>query len=404
MDFLRYSLDCDGESVLFAGGRQASRPMALATPARSRDRRRGLWDGSAPLILFLFKRMAVLGAARETTLTILDTRHHGQGPLIASRRRFLGGLAFASVAGGLSLGSFGQARAAVPAGTVLKIGDQKGGSQSVMDAAGVLADLPYRIEWSQFPAAAPLLEALNAGAIDSGYAGDAPTTFALAAGTAGKIITAIRSNPSSTTILVPGASPVRSFADLKGKTIGTGRGSIGHYLVLAALKANGLKPDDVKIAFLLPSDAKSALAAGSIDAWSTWGLYVSHALLVDGARAVINGGGLMSGLSYQTATLDAIATKREALADFIGRLAKARLWALDNSDAFAGIWAKAVGVDPTIARHTFGVELQRPVPIDSSVIGDQQATADLWTGFGVIPRRLDATAIFDPAFNSALPA
>lgn len=337
-------------------------------------------------------------------MLISDTRRHRHQSPIASRRGFLGGVGLATLAAGLSLSPFGLARAAVPAGTVLRIGDQKGGSQAVMEAAGVLAELPYRLEWSQFPAAAPLLEALNAGAIDSGYAGDAPTTFALAAGTAGKIIAAIRANPRSTTILVPGSSPVRGFADLKGRTIGTGRGSIGHYLVLAALKAHGLKPDDVKIAFLLPSDAKSALAAGSIDAWSTWGIYVSQALLTDGARAVIDGGGLMSGLSYQTATLDAIATKRAALSDFIARLAKARLWALDNSDAFAGIWAKAVGVDPAIARHTFGVERARPVPIDAAVIGDQQATADLWTGFGVIPRRLDASAIFDPAFNSALPA
>ncbi|WP_109107701.1 ABC transporter substrate-binding protein [Azospirillum sp. TSO35-2] len=320
-----------------------------------------------------------------------------------SRRHALG-LGLGALAAGLSPLSVREARAAIPAGTVLKVGDQKGGVQSVVEAAGLLADLPYRIEWSQFPAAAPLLEALNAGAIEVGYAGDAPTTFALAAGTAAKIIGAVRSNPQSTTILVPGASSIRSVADLKGKIIGTGRGSIGHYLVLAALKANGLKPDDVRIAFLLPSDAKSALAAGSIDAWSSWGIYVSQALLVDGARAVVTGTGLMSGLSYQTATLEAVASKREALADLIRRTAAARLWALENSTAYADIWAKAVGVDPAIARHTFGVERAQPVAIDGTVIGDQQATSDVWREFGIIPKRLDAAAIFDPGFNSALPA
>lgn len=318
-------------------------------------------------------------------------------------RRHTLGLGLGALAG-LTISPLRQAQAAIPAGTVLKVGDQKGGVQSVLEAAGLLADLPYRIEWSQFPAAAPLLEALNAGAIEIGYAGDAPTTFALAAGTSAKIIGAVRSNPQSTTILVPGNSPIRSVADLKGKTIGTGRGSIGHYLVLAALKANGLKPGDVKIAFLLPSDAKSALAAGSIDAWSTWGIYVSQALLVDGARAVVTGTGLMSGLSYQSATLEAISTKREALADLIRRTAAARLWALENSTAYADIWAKAVGVDPAIARHTFGVERARPVAIDNSVIADQQATSDVWREFGIIQNRLDAAAIFDPGFNSALPA
>ena len=31
---------------------------------------------------------------------------------------------------------------------------------------------PYKVEWSQFQAGAPLMEALNAGAIDVGFLGD----------------------------------------------------------------------------------------------------------------------------------------------------------------------------------------------------------------------------------------
>jgi ABC-type nitrate/sulfonate/bicarbonate transport system substrate-binding protein len=50
-----------------------------------------------------------------------------------------------------------------------------------MEAAGVLKDVPYKIEWKEFAAAAPLLEALSAGAIETGLVGDAPFTFAAAA-------------------------------------------------------------------------------------------------------------------------------------------------------------------------------------------------------------------------------
>lgn len=292
--------------------------------------------------------------------------------------------------------------AAASADTVLKIGDQKGGSQAVMEAAGALKDLPYRVEWKQFPAAAPLLEALNAGAIDSGFAGDAPTTFAFAAGTPAKIIGANRSNPRATAIIVPKDSALRSAAELKGKTIGTGRGSIGHYLVLAALKAAGVATSEVKIAFLLPSDAKIALARGAIDAWSTWGIYTAQALLADGARVIADGDGLLSGLSYQSATLAAIAGKREALADFVRRLAAARLWALDNVDSFSRTWAQIVGVDPAVARYSFGAEGFRPVAIDAGVIADQQKTADLWTESGVVARKLDVRTFFDTSFNAAL--
>ena len=63
----------------------------------------------------------------------------------------------------------------------MRVGDQKGNSQAVMEAAGVLKDVPYKIEWKEFPAAAPLLEALGAGAIETGLVGDAPFTFAAAA-------------------------------------------------------------------------------------------------------------------------------------------------------------------------------------------------------------------------------
>lgn len=41
--------------------------------------------------------------------------------------------------------------------TILRVGDQKGNSQAVMEAAGVLKDVPYKIEWKEFAAAAPLL-------------------------------------------------------------------------------------------------------------------------------------------------------------------------------------------------------------------------------------------------------
>src|SRR5438309_6624737 len=95
-----------------------------------------------------------------------DHRPPGFGAT-TSRRRFL---AHSGAAAALSFVPMRKSSATASSDTTLKIGDQKGGSQAVMEAAGVLKDLPYRVEWKQFPAAAPLLEALNAGAIDSGFA------------------------------------------------------------------------------------------------------------------------------------------------------------------------------------------------------------------------------------------
>jgi len=89
----------------------------------------------------------------------------------------------------------------VAAQTTLRVGDQKGNSQAVMEAAGVLKDVPYKIEWKEFAAAAPLLEALGAGAIETGLVGDAPFTFAAAANVPVKAIGAIRQTREGLAVL-----------------------------------------------------------------------------------------------------------------------------------------------------------------------------------------------------------
>jgi sulfonate transport system substrate-binding protein len=181
---------------------------------------------------------------------------------------------------------------------ILRVGDQKGNAQAVMEAAGVLKDVPYRIEWKEFVAAAPLLEALGACAIDTGLVGDAPFTFAAASGAPMKAIAAIRQSREGLAILVPEKSPIRNFDDLRGKKIATGRGSIGHQLILAALEARGWTASDVQIVFLAPSDAKIAYSQGSVDAWSTWEPYVSQEEVLFKSRRVIDAEGLTPGLSF----------------------------------------------------------------------------------------------------------
>ena len=48
-------------------------------------------------------------------------------------------------------------------------------------------------------------------------------------------------------MLVRPDAPLKSAADLKGKSVATNRGSIGHFVTLKALVAAGLKPEDVTL-------------------------------------------------------------------------------------------------------------------------------------------------------------
>ncbi len=292
---------------------------------------------------------------------------------------------------------------AMAADAVLRVGDQKGGSQSVMKAAGALDGLTYRLEWNQFAAAAPLLEALNADAVDLAFAGDAPTTFALAAGLRGHIVAATRGTGASTAIVVAKNSPIRTVADLRGRTIATNRGSVGHALVLAVIEAQGWSAGDIRLANLLPAEAKAALSFGAVDAWCSWGVYVAQARLVDAARVIVDGGnGLMTGLSYLVATDQAIASRHAQLLDFSRRLVAARRWAAAHPDDYARVLAAEIGVTQPVARLTFETEVPMPVPIDGHVIADEQRTADRYLAAGILHARLDAGKIFDASFNEVL--
>ncbi|MGX1351164.1 sulfonate transport system substrate-binding protein [Bradyrhizobium elkanii] len=286
--------------------------------------------------------------------------------------------------------------------TTLRVGDQKGNSQAVMEAAGVLKDVPYRIEWKEFAAAAPLLEALGAGAIDTGLVGDAPFTFAAAAKIPVKAIAAVRQSRDGLAVVVPENSAIKSFDDLRGKKIATGRGSIGHQLILAALESKGWQASDVQIVFLAPSDAKVAYTQGAVDAWSTWEPYVSQEEVLFKSRRVITADGITPGLGFQVATPDAIKDKRAELEDFVRRLAAARAWSHNNVEGYAATWGRLMNIPPAVPLNWLTRARIRIAPIDDGVVADEQKTIDLYDRWGLIRQKINAADIVDRSFGAAV--
>jgi sulfonate transport system substrate-binding protein len=302
------------------------------------------------------------------------------------------------LAAGLVLGTVGFSSAQ----TILRVGDQKGNSQAVMEAAGVLKDVPYKIEWKEFPAAAPLLEALSAGAIETGLVGDAPFTFAAASNVPVKAIATVRQSQEGLAILVPERSSVQNFDDLRGKKIATGRGSIGHQLILAALESKGWKASDVQIVFLAPSDAKVAYTQGSVDAWSTWEPYVSQEEVLFKSRRVITAEGITPGIGFQVASLDAIRNKHPELQDFVRRLAAARAWSLGNVNSYAATWGKLMNIPTAVSLNWLTRAKIKIAPIDDGVVADEQKTIDLYFRSGLIKQNLTASDIVDRSFSEAI--
>ena len=288
---------------------------------------------------------------------------------------------------------------------VLRVGDQKAGSRALLSAAGLLDTTGYRIEWSQFPAGPPLLEALNAGAIDIGAVGDTPPVFAAAAGGDIRLVAATYSVPRGSALLVPKDSPVTAVAALKGKRVALARGSSANAHLLNALRQAGLTFADITPAYLPPADALAAFTQGSVDAWAIWDPYTALAQEKTGARILVDGtGGLQSGLGFNVSTPKVLADpgRQKAVRDYLGRLAKARAWTRTHHDAWAAAWAKEASIPVSAAAVSVQRADQRSVPIDDELIRSEQATADAFGDAGLIPKKVDIRSIVDIRFNDTV--
>lgn len=292
--------------------------------------------------------------------------------------------------------------------TELKVGDQRGGAQALLRAAGELEHVPYKIDFALFPAAAPLLEALSANAIDVGGIGGAPFAFAYASGQPIKAVYAYRVDSDmagrASAIIESKTSPLHSVADLRGKKLATVRGSAGQDLALRLLERAGLKPSDVQWVYLDNGGAKAALGSGSIDAWSTWGSYVGIATIEDGDHILADGSGFPASAGFYAASNTAIDAKRPLLADFLHRLARARRWARSHPRDYAAILAKETGLPLEVAQFSIRSYLGKSVPIDDGVVAEQRKIFERYRQAGIIPNVPDLKGGYDPSFNDAIKA
>ena len=310
----------------------------------------------------------------------------------SDRRSFLGMMGSIALLPGL---------AACHSGTKgLVLGDQVHLLQARLEAAKALDGVTYPITWASFQGAAPLLEALNAGAVDTAPAGDLPIILAAAAGCKLKIAAISQFAPESMAVVVRGNSSIRSVADLAGRQVivSSARGSIAHYLLLEALREAGVPQDKVKIGFMLPTEAASAFASGQIEAWATFGIYQLRAEAA-GARILRDGRGIRPGYTIIAVSEAALAdsAKRAAISDVLHRMQRADRWCADHLDAYAALYARQTGGDAALVgrlvrRQTPGLTAPNPAFIASV----QRAADRFHSDYGILPRRVDVASLVVP--------
>lgn len=83
---------------------------------------------------------------------------------------------------------------------------------------------------------------------------------------------------------IVGSSGIERVTDLRGKRVSAELGAITHFVLLAALKAAGLKESDVEIVNLSVPEGVEAFKSGKVHAATVWDPHLSRLAAMPGAR------------------------------------------------------------------------------------------------------------------------
>jgi sulfonate transport system substrate-binding protein len=299
----------------------------------------------------------------------------------------------------LPLASFAQK----PAST-LRIGYQKSSTLlTILKVRGQLeqdlAPLGVKVSWHEFSSGLPLLEALNVGGVDlSADVADTVPVFAQAAGAQLTYFAQEAPSPSAQAIVVRADSPINSVADLKGKKIAVTKAAGSHYLLIAALDKAGLRFKDIEPAYLSPADGRAAFERGSVAAWVAWDPYLAGVQRQSTVRILADGRDTADYQRYYLASTAYAQARPDVLAVVFEALRKTGKWVKQSPKEAAALLAPAWGLDAQTvelanSRRSYDVRL-----VVKEALAEQQRIADAFFGEGLLPRKLDATAV--PLWNA----
>jgi sulfonate transport system substrate-binding protein len=294
----------------------------------------------------------------------------------------------------------------VPAGTVLRVGDQLDYLKTVLKLAGQDTKFPYKVDYSAFIGGPPMLQAFQADAIDTGFVGSTPLIFAQAGS---QDVTAVAGwasqHGSYGLVTAPGQKGITKWADLKGHTVAYQSGTAGEAVLLEALDSAGLTLKDITPVNLPQTQVSAALQGGSADAAVQTEPLTSAYLAANPTAKQVDDTSLITDRSdFVIAARSTLADpgKTAALADYVNRLVLSFKYLKSHPDQIAtAVYVNTYKLTPERATQlvrqsgTIGF-----VQLPGDIVKAQQHLADLFQANGEIPAKVDVSREFDPRFNA----
>lgn len=264
---------------------------------------------------------------------------------------------------------------------VLRMGYQSSGD--VLRARKVLekrlTPLGITVEWSKFTAGPQLLEAMNVGSLDVGAVGETPPIFAQATGIPFVYIASTRpSTGEGTAIVVPKDSPIKTVADLKGKSLAFQRATASQYFVVKALQEAGLKLSDVKYINLISPETRAAILRRSIDAGVLNDPQLAAFQRTVGVRILRDGKGITTQGGYYLAASQFVKDNPELVKILLEEINNVGKWAEAHPRDVAEIIASDAKLDLTTLETTVKRRRYTLRPITDRILSRQQEIADLF--------------------------
>jgi aliphatic sulfonates family ABC transporter substrate-binding protein len=251
----------------------------------------------------------------------------------------------------------------------VRIGHQPLGVLSVVRATRALEDAlgarGMEVVWVEYATGMQLVDALSAGALDFGVAGEAAPVFAQAVGDAVVYLAAEPPAPRSEAIVVHDASPLRTLADLRGKTLAMTRGANVVYFVARALEEVGLGMADVHVRMLAPQAALAAFAQGDVEAWAIWDPHLASLQQSSPTRVLRDARGLADNRAFYVARRAFVDEHPDVAETFVRQVGATGRWANQSPSAVARLLAPHVGLTEAALEATLA-----RAPFDSQPLGD----------------------------------
>lgn len=203
-------------------------------------------------------------------------------------------------------------------------------AQLVTKHLGLIAkEMPgVEINYVKVGGGGDMLRVIAGKQVDFGGIGNPPTAIGITRGLPIKGIFVINMIDYVEALVVRTSKNIKSLKDLKGKTVAAPFGSTTHYLLLQALKDEGIDPSSMKILDLAPSDIAAAWLRGDLDAAWFWEPNLDKAVKHDGHIFLTSG--IMAQRGYPTWDIGVVMNDFAAkYPDYVEKFVKAECAGID---------------------------------------------------------------------------